>query len=98
MRNKVGGAILVAVMAGLALPGLVAAQERKIVSTTKGELMGEERFARVGDTLSGVHRHPRTALANRAGLPLPASQRAAFDSVRARRLLSFGVLPPVSLA
>ncbi len=48
--------------------------------------------------VNGVHRDPRTALANRAGLPLPASQRAAFDSVRARRLLSFGVLPPVSLA
>ena len=48
--------------------------------------------------VNGVHRDPRTALANRAGLPLPASQRAAFDSVRAQRLMAFGALPPISLA
>lgn len=48
--------------------------------------------------VNGVHRDPRTALANRAGHPLPASQRAAFDSVRAQRLTAFTALPPVSLA
>ena len=48
--------------------------------------------------VNGAHRDPRKALESRAGDPVPASQRAAFEEVRREMLLAINSAPIVSLA
>jgi murein DD-endopeptidase MepM/ murein hydrolase activator NlpD len=36
--------------------------------------------------VGGVHRNPRTALTSKSGAPLPESERAQFESVKAQYL------------
>jgi murein DD-endopeptidase MepM/ murein hydrolase activator NlpD len=48
--------------------------------------------------VNGVHRDPRRALESRAGDPVPAAQRAAFEEVRTQMLLAISAAPLVSLA
>lgn len=48
--------------------------------------------------VNGVHRDPRRALDSRAGDPVPAAQRAAFEEQRRAMLLAINAAPLVSLA